>query len=252
MNGIDVSAHNGAIDWQKVKASGVQFVILRAGYGKTTSQKDKRFEEYYAGAKAVGLPVGAFWYSYAKTVDEAKQEAAVCIEVLKGKQFEFPIWFDQEEKDQFATGKENCSAMIRAFCDALEAAGYWVGLYTSRSVLGTHIEDDIKKRYALWVAEWGSKLNYSGTVGMWQRSSKGSVPGIDGDVDLDTAYIDYPTKIKAKGLNGYGSESQISGISIELSGSIAKPDSLKVALELPDGTYAGTLYRTGADAESKE
>lgn len=244
MNGIDVSAHNGAIDWQKVKASGVQFVILRAGYGKTTSQKDKRFEEYYAGAKAAGIPVGAYWYSYAKTVDEAKQEAAVCIEVLKGKQFEFPIWFDQEEKDQFATGKENCSAMIRAFCDALEAAGYWAGLYTSRSILGTHIEDDIKTRYALWVAEWGSKLNYSGTVGMWQRSSKGSVPGISGDVDLDTAYKDYPSLIKAKGLNGY---SKISGITVELSGKAdSTPDSINVKVEIGGAIYEGPLIRTDA------
>lgn len=203
MKGIDVSVHNGKIDWQKVKESGVQFVIIRAGYGKVASQKDKRFEENYAGAKAVGLPIGAYWYSYAKTVDEVKQEAAACIEVLKGKQFEFPIWFDQEEKSQFDTGKANCSAMVRAFCNALEAAGYWVGLYTSRSILGTHIEDDIKTRYALWVAEWGLKLNYSGAVGMWQLSSNGVVPGITGNVDLDTSYVDYPAKIKAAGRNGF-------------------------------------------------
>lgn len=244
MNGIDVSVHNGEIDWSKVKAAGVEFAILRAGFGKVIKQKDERFEQNYAGAKAAGIPVGAYWYSYAKTVEEAKQEAAACIEVLKGKQFEFPIWFDQEEKDQFTTGKENCSAMIRAFCDELEAAGYWAGLYTSRSILGTHIEDDIKTRYALWVAEWGSKLNYSGTVGMWQRSSKGSVPGIRGDVDLDTAYKDYPSLIKAKGLNGYG---KISGITVELSEKTDnEPDSINVKVEIGGATYEGPLIRTGA------
>lgn len=246
MNGIDVSRHNGKIDWQKVKDSGVQFAILRAGYGKIASQKDDRFEENYAGAKAAGLPVGAYWYSYAKTVDEAKQEAAACIEVLKGKRFEFPIWFDQEEKDQFATGKANCSAMIRAFCNALEAAGYWVGLYTSRSILGTHIEDDIKSRYALWVAEWGSKLNYSSAVGMWQRSSKGSIPGISGDVDLDISYVDYPTKIKAKGLNGFEKTGKLEDIMVEIGSNPPDdmPDSVRVSIDIDGAKYSGTLVRT--------
>lgn len=204
MKGIDVSVHNGAIDWEKVKAAGIDFAILRAGYGKLAKQKDTRFEDNYAGAKAVGIPVGAYWYSYATTVDEAVQEAEVCISILAGKQFEFPIYFDQEEKATLDTGKANCSAMIRAFCDTLEKAGYWAGLYTSRSCLSSHIENDIKTRYALWVAEWSDKLRYGGPVGIWQHSEKGSVDGITGNVDLDIGYKDYPSMIKAKGLNGYG------------------------------------------------
>ena len=203
MKGIDVSVHNGDIDWNKVKADGIDFALLRAGFGRLSKQKDEKFEQNYAGAKAVGLPVGAYWYSYAITPDEAKIEAEVCVSILAGKQFEFPVFFDQEEKAVLDTGKANCSAMVHAFCEVLEKAGYWVGLYTSRSVLGTHIEDDIKTRYALWAAEWGPKLNYSGTVGIWQYSEKGRVNGINGDVDLDMAYIDYPTKVKATGLNGF-------------------------------------------------
>ena len=97
IKGIDVSVHNGSINWNQVKAEGVQFVILRAGYGKLASQKDQRFEEYYAGAKSAGIPVGSYWYSYATGVEEAKIEAEVCISVLKGKQFEYPIYFDLEE-----------------------------------------------------------------------------------------------------------------------------------------------------------
>ena len=204
MKGIDVSVHNGAIDWKKVKAAGIDFAILRAGYGKLAKQKDTRFEDNYAGAKAAGIPVGAYWYSYATTVNEAVQEAEVCISILAGKQFEFPIYFDQEEKATLDTGKANCSAMIRAFCDTLEKAGYWAGLYTSRSCLSTHIENDIKTRYALWAAEWSDKLRYDGPVGIWQHSEKGSVDGIAGNVDLDIGYKDYPSMIKAKGLNGYG------------------------------------------------
>ena len=130
--------------------------------------------------------------------------------------------------------------MIRAFCDVLEKNGYWVGLYTSRSVLSTHIEDDIKKRYALWVAEWGAKLNYSGTVGLWQYSEKGKVDRISGNVDLDIPYTDYPTKIKAKGLNGYGSapipttdEKQDTG----------KTDGVTVTVQIGNETYNGTLVK---------
>ena len=204
MKGIDVSVHNGVIDWNKVKAAGIQFAILRAGYGRVASQKDGKFEENYKNAKAAGIPVGAYWYSYAVTPDEARLEAQVCLEILKGKQFEFPIFFDQEEKKTLDTGKANCSAMIRAFCDTLEKAGYWAGLYTSRSCLSTPIENDIKTRYALWAAEWSDKLRYDGPVGIWQHSEKGSVDGISGNVDLDIGYKDYPSMIKAKGLNGYG------------------------------------------------
>ncbi|MDE6664804.1 MAG: hypothetical protein K2K14_01240, partial [Ruminococcus sp.] len=153
MKGIDVSVHNGSIDWKKVKVDGIQFAILRAGYGRELSQKDTRFEENYKKAKAAGIPVGAYWYSYATTVDEVRIEAQVCIEILKNKQLELPLFFDQEEKATLDTGKENCSAMVRSFCDELEKAGYWAGLYTSRSILSTHIENDIKTRYALWIAE---------------------------------------------------------------------------------------------------
>ena len=233
MKGIDVSAHNGKIDWETVRADGVQFAILRAGLGKFSSQKDERFDENYTGAKAAGLPVGAYWYSYATTVEEAKQEAAACLEVLKGKQYEFPIWFDQEEKVSFDTGKENCSAMVRAFCDTLEKAGYWAGLYTSRACLQSYIDDSIKKRYSLWVAEWGSKLNYSGAVGIWQKSCTGCISGISGDVDLDIAYQDYPSQIKAKGLNGFSKPDTPPPVDI--------PDTLAVKLEINGTVYGGTL-----------
>ena len=203
MKGIDISVHNGKIDFSKVKASGIQFAIIRAGLGKYAKQKDANFETNYSGAKAAGIPVGAYWYSYAVTPDEAAEEARVCIEVLKGKQYEMPIWFDQEEKASLDTGKANCSAMVRAFCGELEKAGYFAGLYTSRAFLQTHIEDDIKTRYALWIAEWGDKLNYSGSVGIWQTGT-GTVNGITGEVDMDVCYVDYPAKIKSKGLNGFG------------------------------------------------
>lgn len=238
MKGIDVSVHNGDIDWGKVKADGIDFAILRAGYGKLAKQKDAKFEDNYKGAKAAGIPVGAYWYSYATTPDEAKLEAEVCVSILKGKQYEFPIFFDQEEKTTLDTGKVNCSEMIRAFCDVLEANGYWVGLYTSRSCLTTHIEDDIKKRYALWAAEWSDKLRYDGPVGIWQHSEKGKVDGITGNVDLDIGYKDYPTMIKAKGLNGYGKAPDPTPAP-----DVPKENAVTVTVQIGDDNYSGTLTK---------
>lgn len=114
--GIDVSRHNGSINWTIAKASGkVDFAILRAGYGKVTSQKDSRFEEYYQQCKAVGIPVGSYWYSYAMTTDEARQEAEVFLKVIAEKQFEYPVYFDLEEQKQLTLGRTKCSEIAKAF-----------------------------------------------------------------------------------------------------------------------------------------
>ena len=158
MNGIDVSKHNGSIDWNAVKASGkVDFAILRAGYGRFASQKDPKFEQNYSGAKAAGIPIGAYWYSYAMSESEARQEADVFLSVIAGKQFEFPVYYDVEESKQFALGKQKISAIIRAFLEKVEAAGYFVGLYGSKSSLSAYTADDIKSRYTIWLPHSGGQ-----------------------------------------------------------------------------------------------
>ena len=203
MNGIDVSKHNGSIDWNAVKASGeVDFCIIRAGYGKSISQKDAKFEANYEGAKAAGIPVGVYWYSYALTPAEAEAEARVFLEAIAGKRFEFPVWFDIEEKSALNTGKQNVTAMCKAFCDVMEKAGYWCGIYASRAHIQSYISTDVQKRYSIWAAEWGAQLHYTG-ADMWQHSEKGKVAGITGYVDLDTSYVDFPTAIKEAGKNGF-------------------------------------------------
>lgn len=202
-NGIDVSKHQGKIDWKKVKASGVQFAILRAGYGRDTSQKDACFESNYKGCTANGIPCGVYWYSYAMTPEDARKEAKACLEVIKGKQLEYPVYFDIEEKKQLALGKEACTEIAKAFLEAVESAGYWVGIYSSKSHLESYISEDVRARYAVWVAHYGvKKTSYKGQLGMWQKSSTGKVDGISGDVDLNECYVDYPTSIRAAGLNG--------------------------------------------------
>ena len=246
MKGIDVSVHNGTIDWQKVKDTGIDFAILRAGYGRFESQKDTKFEDNYAGAKAVGMPIGAYWYSYATTPDEAKQEAEVCISILNGKQFEYPIFFDLEEKSALNTGKENCSAMVKAFCDALENAGYYAGFYMSRSPLTTHITEEVQKRYALWVAEWNSTLNYSGSVGLWQFSSRGFVNGITGNVDLDVGYVEYPDIIKKKGVNGFPKPVVVeekAPVFEQAPPASASNSAVTATIQIGEDTYTGTLTK---------
>ena len=204
MKGIDVSKHQGNVNWSHVKADGVQFAIIRAGYGKQASQKDTQFENNYAGCKSNGVPVGAYWYSYAATPAEAKQEAAVCLNIIKGKTFEYPIYFDIEEPSVLAKGKAACTAIAKAFLEAVEQAGYFVGIYSSKSHLESCITEELRTRYAVWVAHYGvDKTTYHGQYGIWQKSSTGKVSGIRGNVDMNECYTNYPAAIRKKGLNGF-------------------------------------------------
>ncbi len=203
-SGIDVSKWQGEIDWQRVKNAGVQFALLRAGYGDALSypyQIDETFEYNYAECKRVGMPVGAYWYSYATTEEMARQEARSCIAALKGKLFEYPIYYDVEEMRIFQTGRTN--EIIKAFCGEMEKAGYWVGIYIYRAAAQQYLTERTRTRYAMAIAEYGSKLNYDGPYGIWQNSSTWRVDGISGDVDHDWCYVDYPKLIKERGKNGY-------------------------------------------------
>ena len=239
MKGIDVSVHNGNIDWQKVKNAGIDFAILRAGYGRLASQKDERFEQNYSGAKAAGIPIGAYWYSYAMSEDEARLEADVFLSIIKGKQFEFPVYYDVEEKKQFALGKEKVSAIMRAFLERVEAAGYFVGLYGSASSLTTHTADDIKSWYTIWLAHWVDQTNYSGAYGIWQHSEKGKVAGINGNVDLDICYKDFPTTIKGKGLNGWGN----APVPVQVADAPKTESTVTATIKIGNDTYKGTFVK---------
>lgn len=193
--GIDVSKHNGTIDWAKVKAAGVQFAMLRAGYGRYDNQKDEQFEANYKGATAAGIPVGAYHYSYATTAEQAKQEAEVFLGWIKGKNLTYPVAFDIEDKKQANLGVSVISDIIRAFCETVEAAGYYVVVYANKDWLTNRIDADCKSRYDIWLAQWTSKPTYTGSYGMWQYTSDGAVDGIAGRVDMNIAYKDYPSVI---------------------------------------------------------
>lgn len=204
MKVIDVSKHNGTIDWTKVKSDGIEGVIVRGGYGRVITQKDKTFEDFYAGAVKVGLHIGAYWYSYAVTVAEAEQEAKAFLECIKGKRFDLPVYLDIEDKTQVPLGKKVCTDIVNAFMGILETAGYFAGVYSFDSFFSTNLDDSVRKRYAVWSARVENVLpKCAPEWGIHQYSWKGKVNGIKGDVDMDNCIKDYPTVIKGAGLNGY-------------------------------------------------
>lgn len=247
---IDVSYHQGSIDFKKVKADGVVGVILRigyTGYGTAKQKKaDPNFEQYYVDAKAAGLNVGGYWYSCAYTVAEAEEEAEMVLKLIKGKKFEYPIYWDTEDvhdtskagnapKNQRTIGKTLLTDCAVAFCEKLEAAGYWVGIYASKSWFLAQLEHARIKPYAQWVAHYTTSAHpeYAASYGMWQYSSTGRVSGIKGNVDMNYCYVDYPKLIKAKGLNNYCNAAppdEVQGGSDEASAAKAKVAELEAKL----------------------
>ena len=241
--GIDVSKYQGNIDWTKVIASGkAEFVILRAGIG---NEKDIRFEEYYNGCQANGIPVGAYWYSKAVSEAQARQEAQKFLQVISGKQFAYPLYFDIEMNQQFALGKAKCSAIAAAFLNVLESAGYFAGIYASKSHLESYLSAEVRSRYAVWVAHYGvKKTTYSGQFGMWQYSDSGTVSGIpDNQVDFDECYVDYPEIIWKAGLNGFPKtvEIPIETVDISKMETTTKKQTIEVTASMGGKTYSGTL-----------
>ena len=208
--GLDLSNHNGSLDFNAIKNAGNTFVILRAGYGKVISQNDKRFEEYYAAARQAGLKVGAYWYSYALNASDAKKEAEVCLEAIKGKQFEYPVWLDMEDADAYKKNhgmpsNATLCDICKIFCEALENAGYYTGVYASESWFNNQLKN-LSRSYDRWVANWGSnngnlQSDKSSSYRLHQFTSNYSLSGKR--FDRNISYHDYETTIKKAGLNGF-------------------------------------------------
>ncbi len=202
--GVDVSVYQGNIDWKAAKADGVEFAIMRAGYGKYVSQKDKYFDQNMQNAKAAGLPCGAYWFSYALTPEDAIKEADAFYEVIKDYQFEYPVSFDMETESQSKLSKEQVTAIIDAFCGRMESYGYYTTLYSYASFLNYKVGESIFDKYDIWVAHYNtSKPAFNRHYGLWQYSSTGTIDGIQGNVDQDFAYLDYERIIKNANLNGF-------------------------------------------------
>lgn len=186
---IDVSEWQGTIDWKKVRASGIDFAILRAGFGREVSQVDKKFEQNYKNAKAAGLKVGAYWYSYADSIEDAEREGEACAEVLKGKVFELPVFYDMEEGFQTSFGKETLTSMAKKFIKTLSNAkvNASLGVYANLNWFTNYL--DFKSLYGrcfIWLAQYHTQPQLLCDV--WQYSSSGIVNGISGGVDMNIIY----------------------------------------------------------------
>lgn len=220
--GIDVSKWQGAnFDFARAKNEDkVEFVILRGAYSypavKSNGGKDTQFENYYRKCKALNLPVGLYQYSMATTVAQAEKEAEYLYNnVLKGKQFEYPIYIDVEDKVQLALPKSQLTNIVKKWCEYLESKGYFVGIYAGKYTFSNNLDDNQLKKYTHWVPMWGKSCSYEdkSVLGMWQFGGetnvirKNTVAGVV--CDQNYAYTDFPALIKAKGLNGYKSISNV-------------------------------------------
>ena len=206
VNGIDVSKWQGTIAWPDVAASGVRFAMVRLGYGtQGGGTLDAKFRQNMEGALSAGLDVGVYFYGAAVTEEAARAEARFVLSALspyRGK-VAYPIAYDTEDSAQGALSKNALTAVVAAFCDTVRAQGWYPMFYTSRYWLESKLYP-AKINADVWLAQWAAKPTYSGAFGIWQHSDSGSVAGITGNVDLDIAYQDYPSLIRAGGFNGYG------------------------------------------------
>lgn len=211
--GIDISSHNGEIDMKKVKDSGIEFIILRLGYGKNKSQIDKRFYENYKKAKDLCIPIGVYLYSYACNCQDAIKEAELVIDEIKNLEIEYPVFLDMEDADNYKlkhfVTNQMCIDICETFCNKIEEAGYYVGIYANLDWLTTRICSNRLDKFDKWVAQWSSKCDYKKEYGMWQYSSKGKIPGISGNVDLNYSLKDYEKIIRNAGLNHFVNKNTI-------------------------------------------
>ena len=212
IKGIDISSHQGEIDFERVKADGVRFVIIKAGQGLREMGTFR--QKYLPEVLAAGLDWGAYWWSDAVTAAEAQKEAAAFVRALDGLRPTYPVYMDQEYESPCGNawgvgkGKQLRTDMAKAFLKVLEDAGYYAGLYASTNWLQYWVDDKQLEAYDKWVAQYAEKCTYTGSYGMWQhhgdaRGFVGRVDGISVPVDINACYRDYPEIIKANLLNGW-------------------------------------------------
>ena len=216
---LDISKYQPNVDYEKV-AKQIDGVILRIGityWGKQEMGIDPAFEKHYAGFKAVGCPIGVYYYSAADSVEVAKREAEFCLSLMKGKQFELPVFYDVENNErQGNLSKQLLTQIVDAFCSTIQAAGYYVGYYSYTAWLRSKFNVNfLSKKYTLWKADYRLLYDISIPCDMHQYTSKGSIAGINGDVDLNNCFVDFKKIIKEKGLNGFNSTPPTSNLSKE-------------------------------------
>ncbi len=203
---IDVSKWQGTMDWRTVKKAGISHAMLRAGYGNSVRQTDPMFRQNAAGCAAQGVHWGAYWYSYATSPAQARQEARCCLQTLQGLRPELPVAYDIEyEPGILALDNATRTAMVKAFLEEVEAAGYYGILYASTDFIRNRLNWRELACYDVWAAQYGSACTCPLPYGIWQYSSKNAlgIPGFGNALDCNRLYKDYPALIQKAGLNGF-------------------------------------------------
>lgn len=206
ISGIDLSVWDDTPDFSKVKAEGIEFIIARAGYGK--GNIDPQFKRTASECNRLGIPLGAYWFSYACNADMAAREAQYCLDVVKPYRLEYPIFFDLEydtiryaRKQGVSIGKSLATSMVKAFCSTIEKARYYAANYSNTDFADNMFDMDSLSQYDLWYACYNRTPSRDDAC-VWQYSESGKVNGISSDtVDMDYSFIDYPSIIKKAGLN---------------------------------------------------
>lgn len=187
--GIDVSHHQGTIDWQKVKNDGIDFAIIRCGYGGNyTSYDDRQWLRNVSECERLGIPYGVYLYSYSENTEDAKSEAAHVLRLLEGHNPAYGVYYDLEDENTTGTvSNTTIGTIAKTFCDQVSASGYKVGIYASKYWWQYKLTSSVFKneKWSKWVAQYNTSCTYEGTYDMWQCTSEGSVSGINGFVDLN-------------------------------------------------------------------
>lgn len=191
--GIDISKHNGTVDWNAVKNAGVDFVILRCGYRGSSSGvlvEDEKFRENIKGASAAGLKIGIYFFSQAVNEMEAVEEASLTLSLIKNYKISYPVYIDVEAANGRADGlsASERTKVITAFCETLRDSGYTAGVYSNKNWFTEKMNTGAFGNYRIWLAQYTETPTYTGRYDMWQYSSRGTIPGIKGDVDLNISY----------------------------------------------------------------
>lgn len=205
-NAIDVSKWQGTINWATVKNAGVKHAMIRAGYGNSVRQIDPQFKRNAAQCIALGIDWGVYWYSYATSPEMAHQEARCCLETIQGLKPTMPVAYDIEyEPCILALSNAQRTAMVKAFLEEVEAAGYYGILYASTDFIRNKLNWEELPQYDVWAAQYGSRCTCPLPFGIWQYSSKNplQIPGFGSSLDCNHVYKDYPAIIQSAGLNGF-------------------------------------------------
>ena len=244
---IDVSEHQGVIDWEKVMPH-IDGAILRCGYGSDYEhQDDEQFKRNADECTRLGIPFGVYLYSYAKTTDRAKSEAAHVLRLIKGYKLAYPVYLDLEENGT----QDGAVERARVFGEIIEKAGYWCGIYANLNWWENHLPG--LDRFTKWVAQYYKECEYTGShLDIWQYTSKGNVPGIKGNVDMNECYRDLPAEslggAKVEEVNPEPVKKSVSELVEEiLDGKWGNGDDRKKRL-----TAAGYDYETVQNAVNKK